>query len=181
MSDFLVPAYHGAVTAALKTLPWVLHADTYPEERTAFTVPAVFFSVPGWSRTDDISGRMAIELELDFFVVCDQLKTRENPEPEIYARSAAMDLSIWLQGNTFGQTDVEALEFVDCNRDAFDPEMDDYVVFRLTATQKIVVGEDPYAPSGNAPLTEVWLGRVPEVGRAHIDDYQLIYRRPPED
>lgn len=170
-----MPRYHRALCDALQGLPWVRHTGAYPEEQTRFTTPAVFVSVPGWSRAEGAS-MLTLDLEIEFFVVCDRVPTDANPEPEIFSRSAALDLTQWLEGNFFGLNGVEPLIFQDCQRDNFDPAMDDYLVFRITASQQVTAGEDPYAPGNNAPLNEVWLGKVPDVGRAHIDDYRLIYR-----
>lgn len=175
MSIFLLPEYHQAVTRALSALDWVRQARAYPEEKTVMIVPAVFVSIPGWGRADT-NGALTLDLDVDFYVVCDRVTTEDNPEPEVYARSAALDLCQWLEGNCFGLDNVAPMVFQDCQRDGFDPEMDDYLVFRLTTTQQVTVGDDPYAPNDADPLKAVWLGKVPEVGRAHIDDYRLIYR-----
>lgn len=179
MNNFLMPSYHTSVCDALRTLSWVRESRAYPEEKTAFTTPAVFFSIPGWERAES-NGALMLDLSLEFYVVCDRVATQMNPEPEIFCRSASLDLSQWLEGNTFGVEGVGPLQFEDCQRDAFDPEMDDYLVFRITATQQITAGVDPYDPGEFPTLKEAWLGRVPDVGRAHIDDYRLIYRAEEE-
>lgn len=41
-------------------------------------------------------------------------------------------------------------------------------------------GADPFAQI-NAPLNAVWLGKAPDIGRAHVDDYQLIYEAKPDE
>lgn len=176
MDTFLMSRFHAAVCESLRTLEWVRDAGAYPDKVTALTVPAVYVSIPSWQRTDS-NGALNLTLELEFFVVCDRVRTPQNPEPEVFARAAALDLSQWLEGNTFGLTCVEPVVFQDCQRDSFDPDMDDYVVFRLSAEQQIVAGDDPYAPPPDAShLQAAWLGRVPQVGRAHVDDYLLLYR-----
>ncbi|WP_306139011.1 hypothetical protein [Escherichia coli] len=49
-------------------------------------------------------------------------------------------------------------------------------MFAFSFEQDIPVGADPFAVPGGAPLQEVWLGKVPETGKKHVQDYRLIWK-----
>ncbi|MCT6450330.1 hypothetical protein MTR49_24770, partial [Escherichia coli] len=98
------------------------------------------------------------------------------PKPQIFARCLAMDLSDWIEGATFGLDNVDPAVFIDAEVDTFDRLLDDYIVFRVSFEQDIPVGEDPFAVPAGAPLQEVWLGKVPETGKRHEQDYRLIWK-----
>ncbi|EEQ1700024.1 hypothetical protein E5S13_004603 [Escherichia coli] len=49
-------------------------------------------------------------------------------------------------------------------------------MFAFSFEQDIPVGEDPFAVQAGAPLQEVWLGKVPETGKKHVQDYRLIWK-----
>ncbi|WP_250909702.1 hypothetical protein [Escherichia coli] len=48
-------------------------------------------------------------------------------------------------------------------------------MFAFSFEQDIPVGEDPFDAPAGAPLQEVWLGKVPETGKKHEQDYRLIW------
>ncbi|MEB7183534.1 hypothetical protein NEM89_26660, partial [Escherichia coli] len=79
-------------------------------------------------------------------------------------------------GATFGLDNVDPAVFIDAEVDTFDRLLDDYIVFRVSFEQDIPVGEDLFAVQAGAPLQEVWLGKVPETGKKHVQDYRLIWK-----
>ena len=83
-------------------------------------------------------------------------------------------------GQQLGRTGLEPAVFIDASRDEFDPRMDDYLVWRISFTQSAAFGADPFAQL-NAPLKAAWLGKAPDIGQAHVDDYQLIYEAKPDE
>lgn len=173
----LLASYHDTVVSSLKALPWVVHAAHYPETRTQFLTPAVFLVVNGWQPSPGCTGQTPVTLDCDLFVVCDMAASDAIAIPEVYARAAAADLSRWIDGQTFDVDSLAPAEFTGAVRDDFDPLMDDYLVFRVSYTQDMVLGLDPFAPSG-APLQGVYLGKAPDTGTAHVNDYQLICGKP---
>ncbi|HIF3244304.1 hypothetical protein [Salmonella enterica] len=177
MAPLMLGTWHQALIDSLKQITWVKDADEYPEKITQLVTPAVFVDVPGWDKGVFPDGQTRVTLKCDLFVVTDRAGNTENvPKPQIYARCLAMDLSDWVDGATFGLDNVDPAIFIDAEVDTFDRMLDDYIVFRVSFEQDILVGEDPFAVPSGAPLQEVWLGKAPEVGRKHIDDYRLIYR-----
>lgn len=170
--------YHAAVMSSIREqLSWVRDADTYPEKNipryAGLVTPAVYFTLNGWDSLEGNEGQLNVDLSCDLFVVIDS-GSNDIQKPDIYLRTAAADLTQWLNGQTFGLSSVEPAVFTSAEKDDFDPRMDDYLVWRLSFTQSAAFGTDPFVPAG-APLREVWLGEAPNIGRKHIEDYTLIY------
>jgi hypothetical protein len=57
--------------------------------------------------------------------------------------------------------------------------MDDYLVWRISYEQVAAFGTDPDAVTAG-PLKGVWLGKAPDIGSAHINDYRKIYEAKDE-
>jgi len=173
----LIGAYHDHVIEKLKTLGWVKDADTYPERDvprfTGLITPAVYFTLNNWESKEGNEGQLNIDLSCDLFVVVDAAGAGIS-KPEIYVRTAAADLTQWIDGQQFGLDHIQPAVFISAERDEFDPRMDDYLVWRVSFTQSAAFGNDPFARN-SAPLREVWLGKAPDTGCAHVDDYQRIW------
>lgn len=150
---------------------------------TGLTTPAVYFSINSWERNGGNEGQLNVNFACDLFVVVDAAGAGVS-RPEIFLRTAAADITQWIDGQQFGLTHLEPAVFIDASRDEFDPRMDDYLVWRISFTQSAAFGADPFAPLNaplNAPLKAAWLGKAPDIGRKHVDDYQLIYEAKPDE
>ncbi|MEQ5075916.1 hypothetical protein ABN197_18490 [Providencia alcalifaciens] len=167
-------AYHEAVLTALRALPWVNSVEMYPETVTPLVTPAVFFSVDGWEMDNHSDGQLRVTLSGSLWVLVDRATTSEIGRPEVYIRSAAADLTQWLDGQTFGLSMVEPAVFLSADVDETDPQLDDYWVWQVSFTQRVALGADPFA-TNNLPLQRVWLGITPDIGAQHVADYHLIY------
>ncbi|TKU54845.1 MULTISPECIES: hypothetical protein [unclassified Citrobacter] len=168
--------YHEAVTSTLKKITWVRDAGAYPEKNiprfTGLVTPAVYFTINSWEQNGGNEGQLNVELSCDLFVVVDAASGLSCPE--IFLRTAAADITQWIDGQQFGLTHISPAVFTTAERDEFDPRMDDYLVWRVSFTQSAAFGVDPFARTG-MPLNQVWLGAVPDTGRQHVDDYHLIW------
>jgi hypothetical protein len=175
----LLARYHDAVIGALGKLSWVRDADTYPEKNipkfTGLVTPAVYFALNSWEQAGGSDGQLSVEMSCDLFVVVDAAGAGTD-KPEIFLRTAAADLTQWIDGQQFGLSQVDPAQFTSAERDEFDPRMDDYLVWRVSYTQGAAFGADPFSLAAG-PLREVWLGRAPDIGCAHVDDYRLIFER----
>ncbi|KFC13131.1 hypothetical protein GTGU_00173 [Trabulsiella guamensis ATCC 49490] len=170
----LMGTWHKALTDSLSSLSWVKNVADYPEQVTKLTTPAVFVDVAGWQQADSSDGQVNVVLQCDLFVVVD--RTGQSAEkPEVYARALAMDLTQWLSGADFGIEEAYPAEFLDAVRDEFDQRLADYIVFRVSFSQQLPVGEPFFADPEGAPLQRVYLGVAPDIGRAHEEDYRLIW------
>ncbi|WP_435890493.1 hypothetical protein [Escherichia coli] len=101
-------------------------------------------------------------------------------KPDIFIRSAAADLTHWIDGQTFGLANVEPAIFISADADETDPRLDDYLVWQISFNQTVTFGMDPFA-TDNLPLQRAWLGVAPEIGRQHVDDYRLIFEGKPRE
>ncbi|HCR9757150.1 TPA: hypothetical protein OPR07_000337 [Citrobacter koseri] len=179
----LLAQYHDAVIGALKKIEWVRDADAYPEKNvprfSGLVTPAVWLTINGWEKGGGNEGQLNVVLSCDLFVVVDPAASGVS-KPEIFLRTAAADITQWIDGQQFGLNYPEPAVFIDAGRDEFDPRMDDYLVWRISYTQSAAFGADPFAQL-NAPLKAVWLGKAPDIGCAHVDDYRLIYEAKPDE
>lgn len=179
----LLGRYHDAVTDALKKIGWVRDAGAYPERNvprfSGLTTPAVYFSINSWEQGGGNEGQLNVNLTCDLFVVVDAAGSGVS-QPEIFVRTAAADITQWIDGQQFGLGHIEPAVFTTAERDEFDPRMDDYLVWRISFTQAAAFGTDPFANNG-MPLQQAWLGVAPDTGRNHVDDYQLIWEAQPDE
>lgn len=171
-------AYHAAVISSLKALPWVEDADTYPETSTQLVTPAVYLSVDGWEPKSNTSGQPSVSLSVSLYIVVDRASATIT-KPDIYVRTAAADLTQWVDGQHFGLPHIDGGVFISAEPDAFDPQMDDYLVWRISFEQGAAFGADPFARAG-VPVKGIWLGKAPEIGTGNIADYRKIYEAPDE-
>lgn len=74
-----------------------------------------------------------MNLSCDLFVVVDAAGAGVS-RPEIFLRTAAADITQWIDGQQFGLTSLEPAVFIDASRDEFDPRMDDYGLADLLHT-----------------------------------------------
>ena len=171
--------WHKALVDSLSTLSWAKNVADYPEEITKLTTPAIFIDVPGWQPAESADGQVNVIIRCDLFLVVDKSGNSVD-KPEVYSRALAMDLTQWLQGATFGLESAEPAEFLDATRDEFDRRLGDYIVFRVSFSQQLPVGEPLFPDPDGLPLNRVYLGIAPDIGRTHEQDYRLIYERQEE-
>ena len=170
----LLGAYHRAVLGSLRKLSWVKDADTYPEKITQLVTPAVYLSVEGWDPAATSAGQTNVSLSASLYVVIDRSSDIEE-KPDIYVRAAAADITQWIEGQQFGLPHIEPAIFMGASEDNFDPNMDDYLVWRISYEQLAAFGADPTAIT-RALIKKAYLGVVPDVGEEHVADYRLIYQ-----
>ena len=141
----LLGRYHDAVTEALKKIGWVRDAGAYPERNvprfSGLTTPAVYFSINSWEQGGGNEGQLSVNLTCDLFVVVDAAGSGVS-QPEIFVRTAAADITQWIDGQQFGLGHIEPAVFTTAERDEFDPRMDDYLVWRISFTQAAAFGAD---------------------------------------
>lgn len=170
-----IPNYYESVLDALRGISWVRNADSYPEEKTQLATPAVFLSIANWSPGDGVTtGQSSIALECELYIVCDRSATTEIKRPAVFVQSCAADLTQWIAGHQFDIEGLEGAVFKGAEPDAFDPNLDDYLVWRIDFSQGAVMGADPFESKGG-PFKGVFLGKAPDIGSAHVNDYRQIY------
>lgn len=178
MSGFLsLDEYHNAVESSLKKIPWVKTVGVYPEIPDGFETPAIFFEVESWEHESDSVAGAAMSI-----IVQSNLYVLREFEADLYgrkARNAALYLSNWIQGRQFGEMTKPA-EFISAEEATWNQAgkaVSSHCVWAVSLSQEVHIGEDPYAPDDDVGrLKEVWLGKVPDVGLEHIEDYRLIAR-----
>ena len=138
MSAINLNKYHDHVIMWLqRNFAWLRGVDDYAEISAPLQTPHALFAVRNWvpDELQPDNGQIALTLFCDVLVVVSQ--THDNPQRLV--RDAAVALHIGIQNSNFDTTVMPA-RVVDVDEDAFVPELDDYAVWRISFTQRAVVG-----------------------------------------
>ncbi len=123
----LLGRYHDAVTDALKKIGWVRDAGAYPERNvprfSGLTTPAVYFSINSWEQGGGNEGQLSVNLTCDLFVVVDAAGSGVS-QPEIFVRTAAADITQWIDGQQFGLGHIEPAVFTTAERECQPPDVE---------------------------------------------------------
>ena len=164
--------YHTAVQQYLSAeLPWLKVVESYPERCDRLDTPSAFFGVVDWDRAEEqrMTGELSVELNCQLLVVFGQAgKISSNA-----IRNAAMSISLKLDEQRFG-LDAEPAQFVSAEPWAFDPDLDQYVVWAVNFRHQVEVGEDQFDLVPDFLPTSANVGQVPKTGADHLDDYEQL-------
>jgi len=164
---------HQAVKDTLRELSWQRDVAAYPEVKTGLVTPALYFAVNAWSRAEAGTDQLHVDADCNIYLVVNRsLDLEEGYTPELYARDLADDLTCLVDAQTFG-LEIGPSVFVSAEVDEFDDEMDDYHVWRIDFSVLLPVGPDPHDIT-RAPLQQVWLGKAPDIGHGHEEDYLAL-------
>ncbi|GLT20531.1 hypothetical protein GCM10007938_43160 [Vibrio zhanjiangensis] len=163
---------------------WFKLIDRYPEESTKLTTPFLLYSVGDWDKDSEqpAGGQKAWNLSLTFHIGINNLE-EDNPENtgadlQILLRDLAMAACAYLDESRFGlKCSVGDVVVSSCEYDALSPELDEYLVYVISANQRFLTNKiDPclsselYNPHGIAMA-----GFAPRIGSGHKDDYEQLY------
>ncbi len=164
--------YHDAVIEKISTdMPWLTSVDNYPEQLGKLDTPCAFFGVVDWDRASDqrMTGELSIELSCQLLIVFGQ----EGEVSSKAVRNASMFASIKIDENRFG-LNAEPAQFVSAEPWAFDPDLDQYVVWAVNFRHEIEVGEDQFDLVPDFLPTDVNVAQAPKNGADHLDDYEQL-------
>ncbi|MCY1698659.1 hypothetical protein OVA10_11445 [Lelliottia sp. SL45] len=164
---------HNAVLTHLKGVSWQRDVGAYPELKTALVTPALYFAINAWSRADAGTDQLHVDTDCSVYLAVNRsLEIAGNMSAELYARDLADELTCLVDAQTFG-LNIEPSVFVSAEVDEFDTEMDDYHLWRIDFSVQLPVGVDPH-DIARAPLKQVWLGKAPDIGCEHEEDYLAL-------
>lgn len=173
MAKITLVELHTAVLAHLRDVSWQRFTGSYPEVKTALVTPALYFAVNAWSRAEAGTDQLHVDVDCSIYLAVNRsLDIEGRASPELYARDLADDLTCLVDAQTFG-LEIEPSVFVSAEVDEFDEEMDDYHVWRIDFSVLLPVGPDPHDIT-RAPLQQVWLGKAPDIGKGHEEDYLAL-------
>lgn len=173
MAKITLVELHTAVLTYLKQATWARFIGSYPKVKTGLVTPALYFAVNAWSRADTGTDQLHVDVDCSIYLAVNRsLDIEGGASPELYARDLADDLTCLVDAQTFG-LEIEPSVFVSAEVDEFDPEMDDYHVWRIDFSVLLPVGVDPH-DIARAPLKQAWLGKAPDIGEGHEEDYLAL-------
>lgn len=116
--------------------------------------------VPGWN---------GIEGKIEGSLIVLRRADRHNAEGECFELACKVAIALEDDVAGFGAIDVEGIE-----REPLPEELEQRVVaYRVSFCQVLVVRQTD-APAEPGPLQNLYLGKAPDIGTGHEDDYDLV-------
>lgn len=168
---FDLDAYHDAVLAALKqAFPVFKTVDDYPQDRRPRATPALFIELDEAEQANDEdpgTGQQAMNLRMVARVVVPASGDKSGRQ----VRSLALAVAAFVHLSRFGQP-INAAEVVGAYPDAFEPELDQYLVWRVEWQQVAHFGS-VVCPDG-ADLQGIFLAYSENGVNAPLEDFAQV-------
>lgn len=165
-------ALHDAILAAIKAaFPSLAYVDDYPLDRKPKAVPACLVECDEMEPANDEdsgTGQQSLALHFNARLILPFRTATAGREIRIMAAA----LSALVHENRWGQF-INPAEVLGCFPDAFDPDLDQYLVWRVEWRQVGQFGVSVWADTGPA-VPGVYLGFSPNIGPDHLADYIKI-------
>lgn len=163
---------------------WFKLIDRYPEESTKLTTPFLLYSVGDWDKDSEqpAGGQKAWNLSLTFHVGINNLD-EDNPEKtgadlQILLRDLAMAACTHLDESRFDlKGSVGNVVVSSCEYDALATELDEYIVYAISANQRFLTSNNHESLAAQEFVTggASKVGYSPKIGAAHEAAYETIY------
>ncbi|WP_305817543.1 hypothetical protein [Photobacterium leiognathi] len=167
--------YDDCVTDYLKKIaPWAKTVLSYPEEKINAIGPAIFWGVTSIAPAgSNGSGEMDMQLTVTVLVAVSTQKANS----EIHVR----DLATYLIANIHdNRLDLGAgykhATVTRSESSEFEPNLAGFSVWSIEFEQVITIGANKITATEFAP-GKVFVGLAPDIGAAHVDDYELVYEK----
>ena len=172
-------ALHDAIVADIKAqFPDLQTVEFYrTDERQGLPLPAVILNLSEFENEPDadpgteqlaVTARFEAEIIMGFRV--------PNVKREIRKFSAAF--AAWMRLRRFTRENVHTgpAQVIGCYPDDFDPELDNYEVWRMEWTQVLHLGTSVWANNGTVP-NQVFIGWAPDIGTGNEPNYDQVVPR----
>lgn len=173
-TEITLDEVHGAIVAAISAqFPSLETVEFYSQDRARIRTPACLLELASVEVDPDIdpgTGQLAVMADFEARFLISFKQPGLNPKLEI--RRLALAFAAFARSNRWG-VPVGPAEVIGAFPDDFDPELDQYEVWRVEWRQAIHLGESVWNVEGVTPST-VMLGQVPLVGAGHADDYAQV-------
>lgn len=166
--DALFDAIRHSIAAQF---PVLVSVRDHIDDRHGVPAPALIFEMSDCEPGDTVDpGTDQLELLATF--EADLIIGFRTAHAKRTIRKLATSIAQHIHLNRWG-VPCGAAEVVAVEPDAFDPELDQYEVFRIEWRQPIIIGQSIWTNDGTLP-TIVLGSDVPDTGPANIDDYTPI-------
>lgn len=166
-----IDAIHDALIAAAQAQwPDLATVADYRDDRDTLPLPALLFEMVGLEgddQPDPGTEQLAMVARFEARVVMGF----RTPAVEREVRKLAAAVALWVNGNRFGQP-VDPAEVLSVEPDAFEPELDQYAVWRVEWRQQVCLGTSVWFNDGSVP--DALYAWEPRTGVRHKDDYVKI-------
>lgn len=172
-------ALHDAIVADIRAqFPGLQTVEFYrTDERKGMLLPAVILNLAEFENEPDVdpgteqlavTARFEAEIIMGFRV--------PNVKREI--RKFAAAFAAWMRLRRFTRENVHTgpAQVIGCYPDDFDPELDQYEVWRMEWSQVLHLGNTVWTNDGAVP-TQVFTSWVPDIGNGHEADYDRVIPR----
>lgn len=178
-NEFLdLDALHDAIEAAIRTqFPDLQTVEFYrTDERKDLTLPAVLLDLCEFEGEPDMdpgTEQLAVSARFEAEIIFGY--RTPNVKREIRKFSAAF--AAWLRLRRWPGISTDAAQVVGCYPDNFDPELDNYEVWRVEWSQVLYLGNNTWTNDGTIP-TQVLVGYSPKIGAGNETEYTQIETDP---
>jgi hypothetical protein len=169
-------ALHDAIVEDIKAqFPDMQTVEFYrTEERKGLQLPAIILNLAEFENEPDIdpgTEQLAVTARFEAEIIMGFRTT--NVKLEI--RKFAAAIAAWMRKRRFTRENVHTgpAEVIGCYPDDFDPELDQYEVWRLEWAQVLHLGNSVWTNDGTIP-TQVFAGYAPDIGNGHEPDYDRV-------
>lgn len=167
-------ALHDAITSDIKAqFPDLQTVEFYrTEERKGMTLPGVILELT------EFEGEPDMDPGTDQLAVCARFDAEiifgfRSPNVKREIRKFAAAFAAWLRLRRWTGISTDAAKVIGCYRDEFNPELDQYEVWRVEWTQVMYLGTNTWTNDGTIPTT-VLAGYSPDIGAGHAPDYTEV-------
>lgn len=164
----LSAVHQSIIDAIVAAFPAVVTVEDYRENRKGLPLPAIMVELVDMEAAPDEdpgTEQLAMRTRFEARIIIG-FRTA-NAEREI--RKLAGALGAFVHQNRFGQP-IEPAEVLTITPDDFDPDLDQYVVWRVEWQQILHLGATVWTNEGEIPET-VLFSYVPRVGIPYEDEY----------
>lgn len=167
----LSAVHQSIIDAIAAAFPAVATVEDYRDDRNGLPLPAIMVELVDMEAApDDDPGTEQLAMRTRFEArVIIGFRTA-NAEREI--RKLAGALGAFVHQNRFGQP-IEPAEVLTITPDDFDPDLDQYVVWRVEWQQIVHLGATVWTNDGEIPTT-VLFSYVPEIGLENETEYEPL-------
>lgn len=169
--------FYAAVTADIQAaFPAFVTVEFDREDRKEVPLPAVLLEISEFDDANEIdpgTEQWATTARVEAYVI---LGFR-TAGVKLEVRKAATALAVWLRKRRFHHPDFPGgtlpsgeVQLVGAYKDDFEPELDQFEVWRVEWHQVMHLGATAFPAGGTTPSTPLF-SWAPEIGNGHADDY----------
>lgn len=171
-TETTLDAVHSGIIDAINAkFPALATVEAYRLDRKSLRVPACLIeltSLDTFTEPDPGTEQLAVMAQFEAKFVISFKQGAANPKLEI--RKLAASFAHFAKFQRWG-CPIGPAEILGIYQDDFDPELDQFEVWRVEWQQIIHLGASVWEMPPDWIPTEVYLGFAPNIGPAHIDDY----------